>query len=304
MAAGEGIAGGLMAVDPRNRWHSDTAGRARAGKKGTCEGPATDGKLAARRATAIEPRVGASPAHAGGGHVAGDGPVGDRHLRLQTVNLSAHGVKVALDVALPAVGTSAHLRLEPPDAPPVDVEAIVWRADDDGAAFFFLGSSHAAVVAHPVPQRRPAWAQKPGSRSSASRSPARPKPMGNYIPAVRVGNLLFLSGHGPIRVGDQPLTRGKVGRDLSIEDAYKVAREVGINLLGSARRALGSLDKVKRVVKVLGMVNAVESFGDQPKVINGFSDLMVEVFGESGRRTRAPPSAWARSRPASRSRSR
>ena len=113
--------------------------------------------------------------------------------------------------------------------------------------------------------------------------PNPPNPMGNYIPAVRVGNLLFLSGHGPIRVGDQPLTRGKVGRDMSVEEAYKVAREVGINLLGSARRALGSLDKVKRVVKVLGMVNAVESFGDQPKVINGFSDLMVEVFGENGR---------------------
>jgi enamine deaminase RidA (YjgF/YER057c/UK114 family) len=117
--------------------------------------------------------------------------------------------------------------------------------------------------------------------------PSPPKPMGNYIPAVRVGNLLFLSGHGPIRVGDQPLTRGKVGRDMSTEDAYKVAREVGINLLGSARTALGSLDKVKRVVKVLGMVNAVESFGEQPKVINGFSDLMVEVFGDAGRHARS-----------------
>jgi enamine deaminase RidA (YjgF/YER057c/UK114 family) len=117
--------------------------------------------------------------------------------------------------------------------------------------------------------------------------PSPPKPMGNYIPAVRVGNLLFLSGHGPIRVGDQPLTRGKVGRDMSTEDAYKVAREVGINLLGSARTALGNLDKVKRVVKVLGMVNAVESFGEQPKVINGFSDLMVEVFGENGRHARS-----------------
>ena len=117
--------------------------------------------------------------------------------------------------------------------------------------------------------------------------PSPPKPMGNYIPAVRVGNLLFLSGHGPIRVGDQPLTRGKVGRDMSTEEAYKVAREVGINLLGSARAALGSLDKVKRVVKVLGMVNAVESFGEQPKVINGFSDLMVEVFGENGRHARS-----------------
>jgi enamine deaminase RidA (YjgF/YER057c/UK114 family) len=117
--------------------------------------------------------------------------------------------------------------------------------------------------------------------------PSPVKPMGNYIPGVRVGNLLFLSGHGPIRVGDQPLTRGKVGRDMSTEDAYKVAREVGINLLGSARTVLGSLDKVKRVVKVLGMVNAVESFGEQPKVINGFSDLMVEVFGENGRHARS-----------------
>jgi enamine deaminase RidA (YjgF/YER057c/UK114 family) len=117
--------------------------------------------------------------------------------------------------------------------------------------------------------------------------PSPPKPMGNYIPGVRVGNLLFLSGHGPIRVGDQPLTRGRVGGDMSTEEAYKVAREVGLNLLGSARRVLGSLDKVKRVVKVLGMVNAVEGFGDQPKVINGFSDLMVEVFGENGRHARS-----------------
>jgi enamine deaminase RidA (YjgF/YER057c/UK114 family) len=117
--------------------------------------------------------------------------------------------------------------------------------------------------------------------------PSPPKPMGNYIPGVRVGNLLFLSGHGPIRVGDQPLTRGKVGRDMSTEEAYKVAREVGINLLGSARAVLGSLDKIKRVVKVLGMVNAVDGFGEQPKVINGFSDLMVEVFGENGRHARS-----------------
>jgi enamine deaminase RidA (YjgF/YER057c/UK114 family) len=111
--------------------------------------------------------------------------------------------------------------------------------------------------------------------------------MGNYVPGVRVGNLLFLSGHGPIRVEGQPLTRGKVGRDMSTEEAYKVAREVGINLLGSARAVLGSLDKVKRVVKVLGMVNAVEGFGEQPKVINGFSDLMVEVFGDNGRHARS-----------------
>jgi len=111
--------------------------------------------------------------------------------------------------------------------------------------------------------------------------PQPPKPGGNYVPGVRVGNLLFLSGHGPSRVDGKPGARGKVGRDLSTEDAYKVAREVGVNLLGTAHALLGSLDKVKRIVKVLGMVNATDEFGEQPKVINGFSDLMVEVFGEA-----------------------
>jgi enamine deaminase RidA (YjgF/YER057c/UK114 family) len=117
--------------------------------------------------------------------------------------------------------------------------------------------------------------------------PPPAKPVGNYIPGVKVGNLLFLSGHGPVRIDGQPSARGKVGRDLSSEDAYKVAREVGINLLGSARTILGSLDKVRRVVKVLGMVKSAEGFGEQPKVINGFSDLMVEVFGENGRHARS-----------------
>jgi enamine deaminase RidA (YjgF/YER057c/UK114 family) len=117
--------------------------------------------------------------------------------------------------------------------------------------------------------------------------PPPPKPGGNYVPGVRVGNLHFRSGHGPGRVDGVPSARGKVGRDLSIEDGYKVAREVGINLLGTAKALLGSLDKVKRVVKVLGMVNSAEGFGDQPKVINGFSDLMVEVFGENGRHARS-----------------
>jgi len=117
--------------------------------------------------------------------------------------------------------------------------------------------------------------------------PAPAKPMGNYVPGVRVGSLLFLSGHGPIRLEGQPMARGKVGRDLSTEEAYKVAREVGVNLLGSARALLGSLDRVKRVVKVLGMVNSAEGFGEQPRVINGFSDLMVEVFGDNGRHARS-----------------
>jgi len=111
--------------------------------------------------------------------------------------------------------------------------------------------------------------------------PTPTAPMANYVGAVRAGNLLFVSGHGPIRTDGKPSVRGKVGRELSIDQGYQVAREVGLNLLATTRASLGSLDKVKRVVKVLGMVNSADGFGDQPKVINGFSDLMVEVFGEA-----------------------
>jgi enamine deaminase RidA (YjgF/YER057c/UK114 family) len=102
-------------------------------------------------------------------------------------------------------------------------------------------------------------------------------PVANYVPAVRVGNLLFLSGSGP----DQSTPTGKVGKDLTLEQGYQAARSVGLNLLATARATLGSLDRVKRIVKVLGMVNSAPGFTDQPKVINGFSDLMVEVFGEA-----------------------
>jgi len=104
-------------------------------------------------------------------------------------------------------------------------------------------------------------------------------PMANYVGAVQVGNLLFVSGHGPVRDGKATM-RGKLGKDLSVEEGYQVARDVGLSLLATVRANLGSLDKVRRVVKVLGMVSSAEGFGDQPKVINGFSDLMVEVFGE------------------------
>ena len=87
------------------------------------------------------------------------------------------------------------------------------------------------------------------------------------------------AGHGPVRDG-KATSQGKVGKDLTVEQGYQVAREVGLSLLATVRANLGSLDKVRRVVKVLGMVNSADGFGDQPKVINGFSDLMVEVFGE------------------------
>ena len=118
--------------------------------------------------------------------------------------------------------------------------------------------------------------------------PAPTTPLANYVGAVQTGNLLFLSGHGPLRPQGTFTHVGKVGRDLTVEQGYRVAREVGLNLLATTRAALGSLDRVKRIVKVLGMVNSAEDFGDQPKVINGFSDLMIEVFGETiGRHARS-----------------
>lgn len=116
--------------------------------------------------------------------------------------------------------------------------------------------------------------------------PIAPKPVANYVPAVRVGNLLFVSGHGPFNDGKTRMS-GKLGQDLTIEDGYQAARNVALNCLASVKDAVGSLDKVKRVVKVLGMVNSTEDFKDQPKVINGCSDLLVAIFGENGKHARS-----------------
>ena len=110
--------------------------------------------------------------------------------------------------------------------------------------------------------------------------PAANAPLANYVTSVRTGNLLFLSGHGPSRESKAP-TKGKLGRDLTVDQGYQAARDVGIALLSTTKAALGSLDRVKRVVKVLGMVNCTDDFPDPPKVMNGCSDLMVEVFGEA-----------------------
>jgi enamine deaminase RidA (YjgF/YER057c/UK114 family) len=107
--------------------------------------------------------------------------------------------------------------------------------------------------------------------------PSSPAPVANYVKTVRVGNLLFVSGTTSREW--KPL--GKVGRDLTVDQGYQAARHAGLLFLANVRETLGTLDRVKRVVKVLGMVNSAEGFGDQPAVINGFSDLMVEVFGES-----------------------
>jgi enamine deaminase RidA (YjgF/YER057c/UK114 family) len=108
--------------------------------------------------------------------------------------------------------------------------------------------------------------------------PAPVVPIANFVSAVRVGNLLFLSG---TTAGPDWANKGKLGKDVTVEQGYQAARQVGLNQLTNIKAALGSLDRVKRIVKVLGMVNSAEGFGDQPRVINGFSDLMVEVFGEA-----------------------
>lgn len=116
--------------------------------------------------------------------------------------------------------------------------------------------------------------------------PQPPKPVANYVGAVRTGNLIFLAGAGP-RKEDGSYMTGRLGQDLVIDQGYQAARLTGINQLAVLKAELGDLNKVKRIVKVLGMVNSAPSFTDQPKVVNGFSDLMVEVFGDRGKHARS-----------------
>jgi enamine deaminase RidA (YjgF/YER057c/UK114 family) len=111
-------------------------------------------------------------------------------------------------------------------------------------------------------------------------------PVANYVNAVRVGNLLFLAGKGPTKADGTQVT-GKLGKDLTVEQGYEAARIVAINHLAVLKATLGDLKKVKRIVKVLGMVNCESNFTDHPKVINGYSDLMVEIFGEKGKHARS-----------------
>ncbi|MBN1292764.1 MAG: RidA family protein [Candidatus Latescibacteria bacterium] len=111
-------------------------------------------------------------------------------------------------------------------------------------------------------------------------------PVANFVNSVRSGNLVFLAGHGPQRA-DGSWMKGKVGRDMDLETGNQAARLTAINLLSSLKAEIGDLNKVKRVVKVHGMVNSDESFTDQPKVMNGCSDLLVDVFGERGKHARA-----------------
>jgi enamine deaminase RidA (YjgF/YER057c/UK114 family) len=123
--------------------------------------------------------------------------------------------------------------------------------------------------------------------------PTPAKPVATYVPWVRTGNLVFISGQGAVRDGKIEYT-GRVGDTLSVEDAIASARLTAINVIAHLRDACGGdLDRVKRIVKLLGFVNCVPTFGEQPKVINGASDLMVEVFGDKGRHARSAVGAPA-----------
>jgi enamine deaminase RidA (YjgF/YER057c/UK114 family) len=116
--------------------------------------------------------------------------------------------------------------------------------------------------------------------------PGQTKSMGNYVTVRRSGNMLYLSGNGPMREGKVVMS-GKLGADLSIEQGYEAARITAINILGVLKSELGDLDKINQFVKVLGFVQSTDDFFDQPKVINGASDLFVEVLGEKGRHARS-----------------
>lgn len=122
--------------------------------------------------------------------------------------------------------------------------------------------------------------------------PVSQKPVANYVKAVRTGNLVFLSGTGPVNADGSFIT-GKVGKELTIQQGYDAARLTGLILLASLKEEIGNLNKVKRIVKVLGMVNCIEGFTDQPKVINGFSDLMVAIFDEKGKHARSAVGMYA-----------
>ncbi|HLS90350.1 MAG TPA: RidA family protein [Limnochordia bacterium] len=120
--------------------------------------------------------------------------------------------------------------------------------------------------------------------------PKPPKPLAAYVPAVRAGDLVFISGQAPMRDG-KPVYTGRVGADLTLEEGYEAARLVMINALAVLKEEIGSLDNVERIVKVLGWVNSAPDFTQQPQVINGASELLEQVFGERGKHARSAVSA-------------
>ncbi len=122
--------------------------------------------------------------------------------------------------------------------------------------------------------------------------PNAPKPVATYVTAQRHDDLLYVSGHGPY-MSDGSLIIGRLGENMDVTAGQAAARQTGLAILATVRSHLGSLDKVVKLIKVLGLVNSTPDFGDQPLVINGFSDLMVEVFGDAGKGARSAIGAGA-----------
>ena len=116
--------------------------------------------------------------------------------------------------------------------------------------------------------------------------PEAATPVANYVTTVQTGNLVFTSGHGPGN-GEGKIYKSQLGTDADVEDGYQSARQVAIGLIGTLKQALGDLDRIRRIVKVVGFVNSAPTFTDQPAVVNGASDLFVEVFGDKGKHTRS-----------------
>lgn len=144
----------------------------------------------------------------------------------------------------------------------------------------------AVIVALTLPSKMYAQRAEEKLKSLGIQLREQSKPLANYVKAVRSGNLIFLAGQGPLDAEGKYIT-GKVGRDLTIDQGKQAARLCTIALLATLKTELGSLDKVKRIVKVTGWVNSTDEFYDQPQVMNGCSDLLVEIFGDRGRHARA-----------------
>ena len=147
-----------------------------------------------------------------------------------------------------------------------------------------MGNTPGLTLTEPEGTR--SWELKTAWPSSSWNLPPAPKPVATYVTAMRVGDLLYVSGHGPLR-SDGTMITGKLGVDLDVPAGMAAARQTGLAILATLRAHLGSLDRVVGLVKSLGMVNSTPDFGEQPKVINGYSDLMKDVFGEAGVGTRS-----------------
>src|SRR4029453_11581909 len=146
-----------------------------------------------------------------------------------------------------------------------------------GLGLLLLTSSAAAAQGTGSPEAR--------LKTLGIQLPPAPKPVALYVPAVRTGNLVFLAGQGPLADG-KPTVTGKVGAELTEEQGNKAARATALILLSALRAEIGSLDRVKRIVKLVGLVNSAPGFTRQPWLINGASDLLIEIFGDAGKHAR------------------